>query len=559
MDTTESTNDPSADYRAVSSSRLEPYLAFSVLLCLLISSGIVLQTFASWADVSVVRYSLFVTFPVCAWVTYGMLFPLTKKHALVGGLLALSLALIWMASASLRDFTADGIGYQQPAADALLNGWNPLSGKGLLIWQNVYPSGAWVAQAMVASLYGTIEAARMLQVWWLFIAVPVWLAGIEAHKGALSRRDMALCALTFFCPLVVTQWLTHYVDMPLYLAGITFLGALMLRDASKRTAQAAALLMASSLLFVINVKLAGIFHGACLCSSAIVFVWIKRRAFPARFMGFLMISGLLATLLVGYRPYVTNVMQYGSLLHTDQQSFSAAQRPENLLRLMSPERFVFSMFAVTEDEPRANLRAKWPWEIRSYEWSKSGVPDTRGSGFGVWFAFGCLATLLLFAVSWRRNARPDASLLSLAVMLLIFSLLFPEGWWARYVPFAYTTPILLLLSLTNVDTERYRRSLWWLVLGIFTVNGGIAVLANLQYQNTVEIRYHRMMERLKARPQGSVYLVPPGQEYRAYNSGYVALQRRLHEEGIETTVRVDAPCDQMVEQWTEFKICVESR
>ena len=73
-------------------------------------------------------------------------------------------------AALFHDVSWDGQVYHQPAVLALAGGWNPLHDGPLSLaerpdnlWINHYPKAAWVAQAILLRLTGSLEAAKGLQ------------------------------------------------------------------------------------------------------------------------------------------------------------------------------------------------------------------------------------------------------------------------------------------------------------------------------------------------------------------------------------------------------------
>ncbi len=531
-----------------------PWLAFAFLLALLIGGCMAVQLLGYWLGIALARYALWISLPPALWLTYGHFFPLTRRSALIGAGMALLLVGLGYLSAGWWDMSWDGMAYQQPAVDALLNGWNPLNERALMLWQNIYPSGAWGVEASVAALSNSIEAAKMLNIWWLVIALPVLLRGLAVHKGALTRKDQLLACLMALSPVFLSQMLTHYVDGMIYQAGLAFLGALLMLAGSLRERQAAYALMAVSILFIVNAKLSGIYHAVMLCAMAVVFLWLRTRRFPCRATAILFVTGLAAVLLFGFRPYVTNLMEYGSLLHTDAQSFSGSQRPANLADMPAPQKFLYSLFSATGGEGANDpAQLKWPWQVGEKEWALTGVPDIRTGGFGPLFALGLVLALMSAAYALARREPPDRLLLWLAFGCFASSALFPEGWWARYVPFAYAAPLLLLLALPPAAATR----LTALAVLAFLLNSAAAGYFSYAFFHRLNARFAAMADTLRAQQPASVYLVPPGSDYEIYSHSYITLQRRLHLLGIDTTVKVDAECTHKAADWAGFEICYQ--
>jgi len=534
--------------------RYSPYLAFSFLLLLLVVGGLLIQTFGHVLNVNLSRTCLFIALPFCLLITYGICFPLDKRHVAVALILTLLLAVLGIASRNWYDFTADGMGYQQPTAEAILNGWNPFGPDPNMLWQQIYPSGAGAAEASVAALYGSIEAAKMLQIWWIVIALPVLLAGLASYLGPLSREQELLAALCVFSSIVFAQLLTHYVDALVYLSGVTFLGALLMYGNWQRGNLMPCLAMAASILFLANAKLSGVYHAVALCATAVLFLWVGTKRAPWKLAIILFAGGLVAVFFIGYRPYVTNFETYGIAMFPDNpDAFIGNQRPSSFDPLPPPGRFFYSLFSISGGAPHKPAQLKLPWTIHTMEWKFAGDPDARTGGFGPLFAFGFLASFALFAYAMIRKQPADNGLVLLSMLCLLSSALFPQSWWARYVPFAYCTPFLLLLSISSAD-KGIRSGIYSLVI-LFGANSAIAATSAYNLFHNNQAYFMTIAADLRKQPAGSVYLVPPVANYRKYNDAYMPLMRRLKEQGVDSTLKVGDLCPHMKEMYSEYKLC----
>jgi hypothetical protein len=528
--------------------------AFSFLLLLLLAGSLVVQTAGYALDLSLSPYSLYIALLPGLLVTYGYCFPLTHRHIRVAALCAAALALLGALSRHMLDFSADGLGYQQASVEAIMNGWNPFGHDSMMLWQQIYPSGIWAIEASLAYLYGSVEAAKMLHVWLLFITLPILLFGFARYRGTLNRLQVTLVVLAALSTTVLSQLLTHYVDADAYLAGLIFIGGLLIYGHSRRFNIVSSIIMAASLCLVINAKLSGIYHGGMLSAGAVLFLWVRAKRFPWKAAIMLFAAGLFAVLILGYRPYVTSFIHYGPSLFPDNtESFSGAQRPSSFDGITPPQRFLYSLFSMDGGSPHRPAILKWPWTIGSAEWKFSGDPDPRSGGYGPLFALGFLCSLAIFAYAVLRKFPADKGLMVLAVICLLFSAMFPQSWWARYVPFAYLAPFLLLLAIGSYD---------WLVQGglvavilIFGINSEMSLSAASVLYYRGEQHFTDVVNQLKKKPDGTVYLVPPVFNYKKYNGAYMPLQRRLNEEGIGSVIKPGTDCPRMVEMYSGFAIC----
>lgn len=489
------------------------------------------------------------------YLTYWRIFRPTLRNGLILGGTLLVLGSLSIFSTYLLDMTADGLGYQQPAISWLMEGWNPLTSTDML-WQNIYPTATWQLGAVLGALFGSVEAAKMYTVIWLFICVPVFTAGLQNHFGArLHRRHKACVALIMLCPVVLAQFLTHYVDAALYLAGITFLGSiLLLRNESRHNALAFGIMFCCTL-FIVNAKLSGIYHAAVLCCAALACLLIRYRKPPIKEALLLLGFGLVAVGFCGFHPYITNLMNYGSLLPMySGGSFSSGQKPVNIAGMNIVTGFFYSMFSQTGGAPREAAALKFPWSISAREWFFAGIPDNRSGGFGVWFGLGVVFTGLYLAASARTAKHWDRPLTALAAIFLLSSVAFPQNWWLRYVPFAYAALLLMLLA-TPLPRQTTPRLLYCAIIAVLGVNSAVSLVSAVQFQQRTHKDFIKLAEKLATYPKGSVYLVPPGDDYLIYNHAHVPLTRRLVQLGIQVTVKVNDACPNEVANISEFRIC----
>lgn len=490
------------------------------------------------------------------YIVYWRIFEPTRRNGLILGTTLFIFGILCILSTYLLDMTADGLGYQQPAALWVMQGWNPLT-KTDMLWQNIYPTATWQLGAVLGLLFGSIEAAKMYTVLWLIICVPVFMAGLQNHFGTKLHRRQKLCvALIALCPIMLAQFLTHYVDGALYLAGITFLGGILLLKNGSRHSALAFGIMFSCTLFIVNAKLSGIYHAAVLCFAALVYLLIQYRKLPIKEAFVLLGFGLVAVGFCGFHPYITNLMNYGSLLPMySGGSFSSGQKPVNIGEMNIVTGFFYSIFAQTGGAPREAAMLKFPWHISPREWFFAGIADNRSGGLGVWFGLGAIGTGLYLAASARTTARQwDRSLAAIAAIFLLSSIAFPQNWWLRYVPFAYAAPLLMLLAIP-LPRKTTPRLLYCAIIAVFTVNSVASLISAIQFQEKEQKEFIALADKLAAFPKGSVYLVPPGEDYLIYNHAHVTLTRRLGQLGIPVTVKVNDPCPNRVTSLSEFRIC----
>ena len=543
--------------------RSAPYLAFSCLLITLLTSSALLQSIGFLINIPLVRYALPIAFLPCLWLTYGYFFAPSPRNIIVGVALSVILTALGISSAQVLDLSVDGMAYQQPAVNAILHGWNPLDGNSTHIYHNSFPFGVWAMEASLAALYGSAESGKALQVWWLFIVLPVLLAGLRAHFAApLQPCHYLIALLAILNPVVIGQLTTFYVDGLIYLEGLTFIGALLMFGTAQSHRKLPHLFMALAIFSLISTKLSGAYWSVVLCMGAIAYSYHQQRQHTIKLAAFLLLCGTVCICIICYHPYITNLLTYDSVMPLDYKTLEDSLRPANFTPLGGIERFFYSIFSVADGSTNSPAVQKWPWTMTTLEWQKA-APDFRSGGFGPLFALGLLLSALLACIchaytygAKRSLSRPQKAILWLILPIAIFSIAFPESWWARFVPLFYAAPFLLLLTIASGG----KRTQWGIYAAclIFAANSAITIKSNYSRQNVAQRAFYRVIDKLHERGKTEVYLVPKaGKWHYIFNLSHLIIMRRLQENGIKSSLQVDAPCPNHATTWINSRICYE--
>lgn len=429
---------------------------------------------------------------------------------------------IWaIATQFLYDAGHDGHSYHLTAIWDLARGWSPFLSSHDNIWVDSYPSGYWVLQSYLVSTTGLLLSGKSLTVGLTAAVALLAYRFFQDHiSDRLSRLKVfwgLLFALVIVAnPIVLTQIMTHYIDGSLYLLG-SALALFLLSDtySDNRLARWSAI---GCIILMVNTKTASLYYvpmivfasfmaGWVLKNVAIshvqfIFNWIKRRGIP---FGLAFVIGIT---IIGYKPYVTNVMDHGELLYPSVDEIMATNIPNNLESLSIPVKFFYGIFSRTEDSVwpvlvTAPVHLKIPGTFQLSEFKALDF-DTRRGGFGPFFSLALILAIALYALTRFTRARGDddrerskGDVLALfALILILASVFFPESWWARYVPFTWLGVLLVTIS-TLFFGERKTHSLTSAILMsiialCFFGNIASAILGSLRqswhtYQRTAVI------------------------------------------------------------------------
>jgi hypothetical protein len=378
------------------------------------------------------------------------------------------LALAWLVAATVYDTSWDGTSYHLPGTLALAEGWNPIHSASGIVQVDLSANGLWTIRAALYALTGSVEGAKALNL--LFVAaavftlVPAWSA---LCGRALTTLELALIYAVAGNPVALGQAFTFYVDGTLYECGLVLLGAVLLAGSAWR--RAALAMIGASIVLVTGAKLTGIYYAPMLATIAGIVAW-RRSASPRRVAALALGALAVAVLVIGFRPYVTNLRDLGHLVDLGPEA--DVGRPYAFRSLPPPAMLAASVLARTEVQldPRLKLPVMvWPREVVSM-----GSPDPSLGGFGPVFALELLLALLVASLTALRQRtqvlRNPAFIIALG--LTAMTAIFPEPWLARYAPFFWGVP--LFLALGNTVRSKLATRCVALVLALALANGGLA-------------------------------------------------------------------------------------
>ena len=348
-------------------------------------------------------------------------------------------------SALIYDNSSDGNLYHQGAVIALLEGWNPFAGSdGIgVLWIRHYAKGVETMAATIASFTGRLESGKAVNILLAASTFFMALAFMRREFPAHSRAKVLWLALvTSMSPIVLRQLYVYYVDYAMY--SLMLLTVLSLVQIYRQSGFAAWSVLAMAALMAPTVKFTVAFYEYWVLAVAVIwFFWAHRRRLSyqlALFSVLLMVVGMCG---LGYHPYVTNTLGWGNPFYplvgssVDIMAINTPQLYEDGNRVIN---FVRSLFYTYDGT------AVWIPGVTDSLNDYVIAFDRRIAGFGPFFVYILIGSVLLFACCRRRlpveKVRPC---LLLAVLLFFSCFIFEQAWWMRYVPFLWAVPLLLLL------------------------------------------------------------------------------------------------------------------
>jgi len=389
--------------------------------------------------------------------------PARGARSLVAGLratgaLAACVAAALAFGAAFYDVSWDGQVYHQQAVLALAEGWNPFWHAPLPVelrpdnlWINHYPKAAWIAHAILYRATGSLEAAKGLQLLPLAAAALLVFAALRSN-GLRARTAGVVAALVAGNPVALAQVFSFYSDG--MGASLTTAALALCWHWRRRPDPWLVVALAADIVVFINLKFTGLVYGGLLFAGLLIWAWLPVRAHrgAARrtFWRYaLAIAGAFAlgTLLLGFDPYLTNLLRKGHpfypLMGRGAVDIINIQLAPEFHTLSRPVRFLIGLYARAEEHNVAPA-LKWPFWVGVGELHALAYPDLRIGGFGPLFGLVVLVAAAISLGRRRLGVAVPARAWALAALLVGIAFCNPALWWARYVPHLWLLPAGLL-------------------------------------------------------------------------------------------------------------------
>ncbi|MBO0333833.1 hypothetical protein J0X12_09420 [Sneathiella sp. CAU 1612] len=365
----------------------------------------------------------------------------------------------------------DEYAYHLTAIWDLAEGWNPLATPHNNIWIDSYPNGYWALQSYIVATTGLILSGQSLlsglMVTVTILSYGFFLEHCADHVSKFKRlTSLFLACLVIGNPIVLTQVMTHYTDAPLYLLGCGLVFFLMIDACSPNKLARWGVL--SCIILLINTKTANLYYVPLIVIGGFLADLVAnggiRNCLP-RAVRWIISRGLIyafvyfvAIIVLGYKPYVTNLQDHLALLYPSVTEIMSYNIPNNVNGVSAPVGFFYGIFAETGRtlwpypfDSQINLKFPGTFSIDEFKILRF---DTRRGGFGPMFSLALLSSILAYALCRIASlssgpyamARKGDSLATLALALLLISMFFPESWWARYVPFTWLSAVLFAVA-----------------------------------------------------------------------------------------------------------------
>lgn len=470
----------------------------------------------------------------------------------ISGLSIFILLIAILISTAFYDFSFDGQWYHQSAIIHLAHKWNPIHSAPLKnqdLWVNHYPKGLWYFSASLYRLTNEIETGKAYQ---LILMMAAWLLAFSTLKSwsFQSRTSVFIALLLVLNPIVTSQTFTFYCDGALYLTLLcsVLLGCLTFQKPSLYTIIA----WASSIVLLVNIKFTGLVYTFIIVSFVFVYLMLRARRYLHRWIFGTVLTLSVAILIVGFNPYITNLLSKGHPLFplvTREQIHVFLFKDRKDPGFLEKNRFAqaaISIFSETDDIPMRPT-PKIPFAIYSREFKSMVSPDPSIGGFGPWFSGSIILSGILIVCLWFQR---HSNFYPWAIgngLIFISAFISPGAWWARYAPQLWCVPVSVLMLTSIREYQQWIKACLSIILA---VNVALVASASWAYQIALNLAFHQQLEELRSSAQEH----PLEVQFKAHTSMRLRLEKKHIPYHSVTQLTCSAPARFIT---TEANFCIE--
>jgi hypothetical protein len=480
-----------------------------------------------------------------SWQYFEQSWPATLKNASLG-LISLTILLLSCGAIAghFYDVSFDGQWYHQGAVHLLMNGFNPVYQQAPdnypgALYIDHYPGAFETVSAVIGTFTHHIEDGKLLNIFLIATAflliVPVIL---DVFPEVGLTFTLAVALLAALNPISIYQSLSYYVDGAS--ASLLAILVFLLIISYKKMDRPLLLIITCVIVLLVNIKFFNLVYAVVLVSGFIVVCIFNHKSGK---LHYLLVISLLAGLLFGAHPYITNLVDHGTPFYPVNgisQDMIAGDMPPNLAGKNSFEQLTISIFS-RSDFHKADAVLKIPFTVAANEIGSFYTTDTRTGGFGPLFSgiiLLCILIVALLLAIKRSDTDPISSIiLPMILLLLITVVINPGGWWARYVPQLWLIPLLLLIIAQQRFTGKLKMLNYTLIL-VLILNICMIAYVYYSYQLDTTEKINVQINTIRSLTQD--------RPANLYCGIFIAAQDRYKEQGINF-ILTDVPPDR---QWS---------
>ena len=363
-----------------------------------------------------------------------------------------------IASLFFYDYSCDGLAYHQETIFYLKNGWNPIyeslpSSAMFPLWIEHYAKGMETISATLYSTTGNIEAGKAVNFILLFASAFLFFHFLKRSYKISLKKNILLTFLFMLCPVVVVQIFTFYIDFAAYSLLLILISSLIcfLKGHSKYDIYIICLVVFLSGAIKFNLFFWVLFT---LFLYAVYAIVLKKYQLFLKMIVACAISALFSVFVAGFNPYVTNTIDHKNpfypLAGAGKVDIITRITNTHLVQQSGFEKVMISLLSLPNNSKDEEIKFAFPHFLKKTHFEKCASPDARIGGFGILFSWILVLSIVLYiVVAFRKdNMEENKNRKSYTIFLcVLFASLFilPHAWWARYFPFFYAFPLIILL------------------------------------------------------------------------------------------------------------------
>lgn len=500
----------------------------SIALLMEITMILVLTTILFFFNITITKWHL----PIITILTiifFGFFYRKdNKKINLISILIAIIIFTgITYFEGKIYDSTADGNTYHKLAIGCLKNGWNPnyedsqdfTKDKGNVFnpseenvntkWVDHYAKATEIFGAVIYAFTDNIETGKGYTLILIYSAFGIIFSYLYNDKKRSLFASLLVAILLSFNAITAVQIFNYYVDGALMISILLIIYSLIVECEKKLTNDKENLLiLAMNIILCINIKFTGVAFAAFFCFAFYVY-WLIKAFKENRENGikvlkkytiFYIIVVLISIVIVGFSSYTRNTIEHGHPLYP----LKGKGHVDNMVLMEQPtsfndknhlEIFLISIFSKGENvspsysDQNIQPTLKIPFSFSIEEIENYSIPDIRVGGFGplfsVIFIISMISTcyIIIRLIKQKKWELLIPYLLVLGVIAILI-LILDGNYWARYIPYFYAIPLIVLVDFLWNKENKIKFLLGIILSIIMLVNASMVLYTTIKSTKT---------------------------------------------------------------------------
>lgn len=371
----------------------------------------------------------------------------------------------------IYDKSWDGMTYHQIAIIKLAEGWNPVYESlpyeqqdskyfdrkiVMNLWVNHYAKASEIFAAIMMGITSSIESGKVFNLMLLFAAFCSVFHLLLSHRRIKPLWSFFIAAAAAFNPISVNQVFSYYIDGAIASLLVILICQFILiyqNDTLKNSILPASFTIFFVITILVNLKFTGLVYAGLFSVFFLIFLLIvKKTVLVKQSLAVLIPSGLLAVLVTGFNPYITNSLSHGHPFHPlagkNKTDIIGTNIPLPLIESNTFEKLIISTFSRSENfdnrKEDEQIKLKIPFTFDYAEIKAFQSEGIRLGGFGVfWSGILLVSVALFFICLYLIRGRERIYLLAFCGAVILSVAINPESWWARYIPQFWLFPVIL--------------------------------------------------------------------------------------------------------------------